>query len=260
MSSKTGVSVVVPAFNEEGHLAIAVGSVIAAASGLDDVELEVIVVDDASTDGTALVARALAEQYSFVRFVQHDKNKGFGAAFLTGLKVATREWITVHSGDNVLTRGTIRMMLQHAGKADMVCVYLLNTEHRTRLRNILSSIFTAVYTLTFNIHLRYINSAPVYSVRQLREMEVRCRRYSFPSEITVKLLRRGCTFMELAGYMNPQRKSSAMRFKNWVEVLGAYFTLSYEIFVSRRKEYSGTPTRVIPAESALAAYATAEAP
>jgi glycosyltransferase involved in cell wall biosynthesis len=252
--------VVVPAFNEERNLAVAVGSVITAASGLDDVDLEVIIVDDASTDGTALVARALAEQYSFVRFVQHDKNQGFGTSFLSGLKVATREWITVHSGDNVLTRGTIRVMLQHAGKADIVCVYLLNTEHRTRLRNILSSIFTAVYTLTFNIHLRYINSAPVYNVQQLREMEVRCRRYSFPSEITVKLLRRGCTFMELGGYMNPQRKSSAMKFKNWVEVLGAYVTLSFEIFVSRRKEYSGVPSRVIPEESAPTPLATAEVP
>jgi glycosyltransferase involved in cell wall biosynthesis len=253
--------VVVPAYNEEHNLRSAVASVIDAASAVDSVELEIIIVNDGSSDGTALVASALEEEYPFVRTLHHAKNEGFGASFLSGLEAARHEWITLSPGDNVVSNVTLRAMLRNAGKADLVCAYLVNTEHRARLRNILSSVFSSVYTLTFNVHLRYIHATPVYNVHRLRLMKLNCRRYSFPSEITIKLLRQGCTFMELPGYMNPtQRKSSALRLTNLIEVLRSYLSLLFEIFVSDRKDYSHAATRIIPDEAPQPLLSSAEAP
>jgi glycosyltransferase involved in cell wall biosynthesis len=261
MTDRTSVSVVVPAYNEEHNLRNAVASVIDAASAVDGLELEIIIVNDGSSDGTAAVAGALEADHPFVRTVHHTTNQGFGASFLSGLEAARHEWITLAPGDNVVSNGTLRAMLRHAGKADLVCAYLVNTEHRARLRNVLSSIFSAVYTLTFNVNLRYIHATPVYNVHRLRLMNLNCRRYSFPSEITIKLLRQGCTFMELPGYMNPtQRKSSALRLVNLTEVLWSYFSLMFEVFVSRRDEYSREPLRIIPDEEPRPVLAAAEAP
>ncbi len=245
------VSVVVPAFNEESNLRLAIDNVIKAAAAANGTGVQIIIVNDGSADGTAAVADELAREYPFVHAVYHAGNEGFGAAFLSGRAAAQHDWITLCPADNVVSVVTLRDMLSHAGKADLVCAYLINTEARTRLRSVISSLFTFIYTATFNVHLRQIHATPVYPVGRLRSMQLHCRRYSFPSEITIKLLRQGCTFMELQGYMNPVRKSSALKLKNLVEVVRSYVSLIFEVYVVHRAEFSHTPTRVIPEEARL---------
>jgi glycosyltransferase involved in cell wall biosynthesis len=248
-TTKTGVSVVVLAFNEEQDLRTAVTSVMEAAAAADNVEVEIIIVNDGSTDGTAAVVNAIESEHAFVRGVHHPKNQGFGAAFRSGLATARNEWITFFPGDNIVSRSTLRELLKHTGQADLVCAFPVNTELRPRLRQILSSIFSFVYKNTFNINLRSIHTTPVYRVSQMRSLKLRCRGYSLPSEIMIKLLCRGCTFMEIPGYLNPaQNKSSALRIKNFREVIYNYFALIVEIFATHREEYSRKPERIIPAE------------
>jgi glycosyltransferase involved in cell wall biosynthesis len=188
-ANQAGISVVVPALNEEKNLRSAVANVMRAAHVAGNVPVEILVVDDGSTDGTAKVAAELEAEYPVVRTIHHDRNKGFGTCFLSGLHVARYEWITVFPGDNVVSVPTLANMLRNGGKADVTCAYTLNTECRTRLRNCLSAVFSFVYTTTFNLHIRYINATPVYPVAPLRGMKLRCLRYSFPSEPTVRLLR-----------------------------------------------------------------------
>ncbi|HKB20685.1 MAG TPA: glycosyltransferase family 2 protein, partial [Gaiellaceae bacterium] len=88
------VAVVVPAFDEE-HL---IGATIA---GIPELVDRVIVVDDASTDGT--VAAAQADGDERVEVIVHEKNQGVGAAILTGYRKALDEGIDitcVMAGDN----------------------------------------------------------------------------------------------------------------------------------------------------------------
>ncbi len=238
---------VVPALNEEKNLWAAVGNILAAAEAAGGVTVEILIVNDGSTDGTRKVIEEIMAQYPFVRAIHHEHNKGFGATFMSGLEAAKYEWITLFPGDNVVSVPTFTNMLQHCGKADVVCAYTVNTECRSRLRNILSSIFSFVYTTTFNLPVRYINATPIYPVSRLRQMNLRCRRYSFPSETTVRLLRQGCTFLEVQGFMNPgARKSSAMRIRNLVEAVGNYASLTYDVCLRHRKDYAHAPTRVLP--------------
>ena len=241
------VSVVVPALNEEKNLRAAVGSVIQAAKAAGDVPMEILIVNDGSTDGTPALVEELEAQYAFVRAIHHERNKGFGACFMSGLEAARYEWITLFPGDNVVSVPTLTKMLKSCGKADVVCAYTVNTECRSRLRNSLSAVFSFVYTTTFNLHLRYINATPLYPVSQLRKMNLRCRRYSFPSETTVRLLRTGCSFLEIPGFMNPgARKSSALRLKNLAEAVLNYRLLVYDVCLRHRREYTRAPVRVLP--------------
>lgn len=243
----TRVSIVMPAFNEEKNLRAAVENVTQASKAAGNIIIEILIINDGSTDGTATLMNQLTIEYPFVRAIHHEKNKGFGATFLSGIEAASYEWITLFPGDNCVSISTFINLLNHAGKAEMIIAYTVNTECRTRLRNILSAIFSFVYTVTFNIHIRYINATPVYSVATLRRMSLRCFRYSFPSEITVRLLCKGCTFIEIQGFMNPgARKSSALRFRNLVESVFNYLSLIYDIYFRHRKEYSHAPTRIYP--------------
>jgi cellulose synthase/poly-beta-1,6-N-acetylglucosamine synthase-like glycosyltransferase/peptidoglycan/xylan/chitin deacetylase (PgdA/CDA1 family) len=99
------VSVVVPAYNEAVGIERAVRSLTAS----DYSELEVIVVDDGSTDATAsIVAGLVCER---VRLVRQD-NAGKAAALNTGIGVSTRDVVVMVDGDTVFEPDTVRRLVQ----------------------------------------------------------------------------------------------------------------------------------------------------
>jgi glycosyltransferase involved in cell wall biosynthesis len=80
-----GVSVVFPAYNEADALEAAVEKVIRALNEFTQ-SYEIIIAEDGSTDGTAKLATALAEKYSFVKHIQGEKRLGRGAALKNAFK------------------------------------------------------------------------------------------------------------------------------------------------------------------------------
>jgi dolichol-phosphate mannosyltransferase len=92
------VSIVVPAHNEAEVIAPTIGSIAAAldAAGRD---YEVIVVDDASTDGTAAVVAALAERNPRIRCIRSHYANGFGFAVRAGLERFDGDAVAIMMGD-----------------------------------------------------------------------------------------------------------------------------------------------------------------
>ncbi len=95
-SANPTVSVVVPAYNAESTLVTSVNSL--RAQSIEDIEI--LIVDDASTDNTGAVAKALASDDARVKVLQHDNNQGAYAARNTGLANARGEFFTVHDSDD----------------------------------------------------------------------------------------------------------------------------------------------------------------
>lgn len=93
------VSFVVIAYNEERHVLATLESIIAQ-DALDD--FEVVVVDDASTDSTAMLVERFAAAHPEVRLARHDRNRGRGAARATGVAAATGRWIAMVDADIAL--------------------------------------------------------------------------------------------------------------------------------------------------------------
>jgi glycosyltransferase involved in cell wall biosynthesis len=110
---REGISVVIPAFNEEA----AIGG------QLDEVDLalrqtgrpyEIVVVDDGSRDGTAQQAAARG-----VRLIQRDRNYGYGAALKAGIAEAKYDWILITDADGTYPSASIPELLEHIPEADM---------------------------------------------------------------------------------------------------------------------------------------------
>lgn len=97
------VSVVIPCYNYGRFLPDAVGS------ALDQfgVDIEVIVVDDHSTDESAEVAEALARNDHRIRFVKHRENAGHVETYNHGLALASREYVVKLDADDLLTEGSL---------------------------------------------------------------------------------------------------------------------------------------------------------
>src|SRR5262245_17019248 len=126
------LSIVIPAYNEERSLVRCVQRVLAIADA--DLELEVLIVDDASSDRTLLLAEDLARRHRQVRVLHHTVNRGKGAALQTGFHKATGEFVAVQDADLEYDPADLTRLLGPliAGKADVVLGsrFLSGGEHR----------------------------------------------------------------------------------------------------------------------------------
>jgi len=112
------ISVLIPALNEEANLRASVETVIRAARAANDTPLEIILVNDGSTDRTGEICDQLATEYPFVNAVHHPTNMGQGAAILDGLRLAKYDRLTMFPGDNELSFYTVKNLFLNHDRAD----------------------------------------------------------------------------------------------------------------------------------------------
>lgn len=111
------VSVLVPAYQAERTLEMAVRS--ALQQTFDD--LEVLVLDDASMDGTLAVAHALAEQDRRVRVLPSSRNLGVAATRNRGLDIARGTWVALLDADDAWLPSRLESLLAVSSDVHVVC-------------------------------------------------------------------------------------------------------------------------------------------
>ena len=102
------VSVVIPAYNREGVIAACIKSAID--QGYDN--MEIVVVDDKSTDNTVAVIEELAESEPRIRLVRHKKNKGEAGARNTGVMNAKGKYIAYLDSDDFWLPGKLQKQVE----------------------------------------------------------------------------------------------------------------------------------------------------
>jgi glycosyltransferase involved in cell wall biosynthesis len=107
------VTVLIPAFNEEGSLAKTVETIHASIGNIK--ALEVIVINDGSTDRTGEIARSLP-----VTLIEHEVNLGYGAGLKDGLRIATHPYIMIADADGTYPLEDIPRLLSLAPGYAMV--------------------------------------------------------------------------------------------------------------------------------------------
>ena len=226
------ISVIIACFNERKTIEQVIGAVRAAPIK----EIEIIIVDDASTDGTATL---LKEKIASVvdRIIYQPRNRGKGAALRAGFAAASGDVILVQDADLEYDPNDYPILLEpiFAGDADAVfgSRFLGGRPHRVlyfwhmvgnRFLTLLSNMFT-------NLNLTDIETCfKVFRAPLIKSLHLREDRFGFEAEVTAKLAKTGCRIYEV-GISYSGRTYEEGKKVNWKDgVRAIYAILRYNLF------------------------------
>ena len=188
------LSVVVPCYNEAATIKRSLERVLAADTG--GLDLEVVVVDDGSADGSADIVAAMAAGESRLKPYRHDLNRGKGAALRTGFERASGDIVLVQDADLEYDPVEYPKLLRPilAGKADVVygSRFMGGDEHRVLYfwHSIGNKVLTLLSNVMTNLNLTDMETCyKVFRRDVIRRIVINEDRFGFEPEITAKIAR-----------------------------------------------------------------------
>jgi glycosyltransferase involved in cell wall biosynthesis len=189
------LAVIVPAYNEAGTI----GEVVARIRAVP-MDKEIIVVDDASTDGTDRVLAGLGGPDLTV--LRHERNQGKGAAIRTAIPKVTAGAAVIQDADLEYGPEQLPALLKpiEEGRASVVFgSRFAGTVTGMRLANYIANKLLA-WTASLLFGQRITDEATCYKMFRtdiLASLPLTCRRFEFCPEVIGRLRRRGIPIMEL---------------------------------------------------------------
>src|SRR3989344_9081642 len=111
----TGVSIVIPAYNEQDSIVKTIQEVKEILSKSKN-KYEIIIVNDGSKDNTSDILRSIKN----IIVINHPYNKGYGASIKTGIKNSKYDWILITDSDGTYPGDAIPSLLKYLPEYDMV--------------------------------------------------------------------------------------------------------------------------------------------
>ncbi len=193
MSSRARIlTVVIPCYNEERTLERCISDVLAIQD--NSLRLEVIIVDDCSTDNSAEIAQRLAAEYPQIICCRHERNRGKGAALRTGFSKATGDFVAVQDADLEYDPQDLKKLLMPLinGTADVVFGSRFLSGGANRVLYFWHSVGNAFLTLLSNMltDLNLTDMETCYKIFKreiIQSIDLKEDRFGFEPEVTAKI-------------------------------------------------------------------------
>jgi len=186
------LSVVMPVFNERATLRTVVERVLSA--GL---EVELLCIDDGSTDGSREILSDLEKQYREMRVLVQPRNMGKGAALRRGIQEATGDYVIIQDADLEYDPSNYRSLLEplEAGQADVVygSRFVGSGPHRVLYfwHSVGNRVLTLISNMITNLNMTDMETCyKVFRREIIQVIPLEEDRFGFEPEITVKIAKR----------------------------------------------------------------------
>lgn len=220
------VSFFVPCLNEEGNVGRTIDTIVGLASELG-LAYEIIVIDDASTDGTVAEVTERCRRYpgSRIELVRNPVCRGLGRNYFVAAQRAHGEYFMVVNGDAAEPVEALHLILSHKGKADAVVPYLGSNDTRSPARRTVSRVFTRLVNLISGHRLRYYNGPVLHKAENVRLWSSETTGFGYQAELLCRLLDEGISIVEVQMVINvrDQGVTKAFRIGNFLAVSNTLF-------------------------------------
>ncbi|MEQ1886586.1 MAG: bifunctional glycosyltransferase/class I SAM-dependent methyltransferase [Bryobacteraceae bacterium] len=235
------LSILIPVYNERTVVERSLSLVLAAPLP-ENMDRELVIVDDFSTDGTSAILERLAAADSRIRLFRHEVNKGKGAAVRTAIEKAQGDFCLVQDADLEYDPAEyprlLRPMLE--GNADAVFGSRYLVGDHTRVLPFYHTMMNKGLTLLSNIfsNINVTDMETCYKVFRtdlLKSIPIRSDRFGFEPEITMKCAKRKLRIYEvpISYHGRTYEEGKKIGWKDGVKALGVilYFWLVDDLYV-----------------------------
>ena len=223
----TGLTLIIPVYNEADTLEIIVDRLYAINFG--NIDKEVIISNDGSTDSTYDIIRKLQGKYPGLLSYHSPTNLGKGAAVRLGIALSTGEIITIQDADLELDPSDYLRLLVPLLNRETKIVYgsrFLKSKVKMNQTSLLANRFLTFLTnILFGSHLTDMETAyKMFTRESMNGIKLRCVRFDFEPEITSNFLRRSQQILEVPISYQP-RTAQAGKKISWIDGYEAIYTL-----------------------------------
>ena len=237
------LSVVVPVYNEEATLAEVVRKLV----GVPCL-LEIIIVDDCSTDGTGEVAQQLSTEHPQVRLVRHERNAGKTAALKTGFALTTGQVVIVQDADLEYDPadiyGVIRPILD--GHADVVFGSRFLVRRATRVlyfyHYLANKLLTYLSNSLTNLNMTDIETGyKAFRGDIIRNMRIVSSGFGFEVEVTAKIAKLKVAIYEVPISYYGRTYDEGKKIVFMDGLIALWLVIRFNLFCSLRASFREMP-------------------
>jgi glycosyltransferase involved in cell wall biosynthesis len=238
------LSVVVPAYNEAATLAAVVEKLLAVPQ-----LLEIVVVDDCSTDRTREVAEGLAAAHAQVRVERHERNRGKTEALRTGFRLTRGEIVIVQDADLEYDPAEIPLVILPIvnRRADVVYGSRFLVRRATRVlyfyHYLGNKFLTFLSNLLTNLNMTDIETGyKAFRGDIIRNMRITSSGFGFEVEVTAKVAKLGCAVYEvpISYYGRTYDEGKKIGLRDGLQALWLIFR--FNLFCSLDSSFTRVPT------------------
>ena len=192
------LSLVVPFYNE-GETAEKVSLDLISEFEKNGINLELVLVDNGSTDSTQEILQELATLNPEIKIVTIPVNKGYGWGVISGLREAQGDYLGVVHGDGQISAGDTVKIYQRlvVDKLDLCKAKRIERQDGL-LRKIPSKAYNYIFPLFFPVQTKDVNAAPKIMTREsYQKLKLACKDWFLDAEIMIKSQRLGYKVSEV---------------------------------------------------------------
>ncbi len=219
------LSVIIPVYNEKNTIK----EILARVKSVPDIDKEIIVVDDASKDGTTDILKQLESENPDVKFVYKQVNKGKGDTLKIGFQHSTGDYVIVQDADLEYDPNEYKKLLRALDEEGVDVVYGSrfsgNYEDMSSLHYFGNKMLTIITNIFFGVLLTDMETC--YKLMPgdfVRSLDIKSPRFDFEPEITAKILKHKLRIKEVPITYKGRTHSQGKKI-TWKDGIAALATL-----------------------------------